>query len=322
MAWSPFRDPRFASALRSVGLAETRSTLDADVLISDRWNRLRGLALAMGPFKRFLFWSAEPRFGVFTEPEISVVWGWAKASAMTVYTGDVFYDEAYFIGDCGLDLGVYLDPISASQIPDHDRCRVAFLGAYRTPEESRLILHGRDIDLNQTRIGLALRGRELGVTDIYGSGYPSDVVVGNSGAFAGRPDGLPPGYTGDPNNWQAVKRAILEHYHFNICLENTCFGYYITEKIWQSIQAYCLPIYHGGNRIYEFFPEDSFVDVARFDSFDQVYDFICKMPKEEYLRRLNVCIEVYNRTIRRETENREESLRSRFQKVFERLYSA
>jgi hypothetical protein len=58
----------------------------------------------------------------------------------------------------------------------------------------------------------------------------------------------------------------------------------------------CLPIYYGrGNRIYETFPRNSFIDAADFQNVEQIYAYIDSMSQQEYLRRYNTCIEVYNR---------------------------
>ena len=46
-------------------------------------------------------------------------------------------------------------------------------------------------------------------------------------------------------DWVERKKQLLDNYHFNLSFENTAAYNYMTEKIWDSIENYCLPIYYG-----------------------------------------------------------------------------
>jgi len=87
----------------------------------------------------------------------------------------------------------------------------------------------------------------------------------------------------------------VRHYPFCLALENTNWPYYCTEKIWHSIVAGSLPIYWGtGNRIYDTFPPESFLDMAAYRSYDDLYDHIERMTDEEYVVRYNRCVDAFN----------------------------
>lgn len=91
------------------------------------------------------------------------------------------------------------------------------------------------------------------------------------------------------------KLEILKNYHFNLCFENTNTDYYCTEKIWDSIKAGCLPIYYGnGNKIYEDFPKNSFLDYCDFKNASDMFEYVENMDEREFRQRMNLCIKVFN----------------------------
>lgn len=96
------------------------------------------------------------------------------------------------------------------------------------------------------------------------------------------------------------KANILAKGLFNIAVENTDAANYVTEKIWESIENYCLPIYWSNSTIYKDFPSDSFIDARLFykESPDKwvskLYEFIQNMTLQQYITRLNKCITVFN----------------------------
>ena len=66
------------------------------------------------------------------------------------------------------------------------------------------------------------------------------------------------------------KNSFLKNYKFNICVENSNRSGYVTEKIFQSIVAGCLPVYWGSNNA----PEANILNQKRILFFD---------PKNEIL---------------------------------------
>jgi hypothetical protein len=134
-------------------------------------------------------------------------------------------------------------------------------------------------DLIALRPQIALDGSKKGFLNVYGKGWPEGVSKENSR------DG----------DWGARKKQLMGDYNFNLCFENTATYNYLTEKIWDSIENYCLLIYYEKNtNAYEIFPENSFIDYSNFNSSQELFDFITNISDEEYINRMTNCIKVYN----------------------------
>lgn len=89
------------------------------------------------------------------------------------------------------------------------------------------------------------------------------------------------------------KRDILKNYKFSICYENARdIPGYITEKIFDSFFASCVPIYLGANNISDHIPEECFIDKRKFESYEDLYYFIKNMSDLEYKSYL-INIELY-----------------------------
>ena len=81
------------------------------------------------------------------------------------------------------------------------------------------------------------------------------------------------------------KKPVMEQYRFSICYENVRnIPGYITEKIFDSFFAGCVPVYWGANNIKEYIPSDCFIDMRDFLSYSDLYDFLINIPDKEYLR--------------------------------------
>ncbi len=86
----------------------------------------------------------------------------------------------------------------------------------------------------------------------------------------------------------ARKIDVLRNYKFSICFENgrDLPNGHISEKIFDSMAAGCVPIYWGAHNITDYVPEGCFVDYRKFSSKDDIFNFMKDMPKarfEEYL---------------------------------------
>ncbi|KIM09156.1 MAG: hypothetical protein KU28_00500 [Sulfurovum sp. PC08-66] len=88
------------------------------------------------------------------------------------------------------------------------------------------------------------------------------------------------------------KKEVLEKYKFSICYENgRDIPGYITEKIFDSLFAGCVPVYWGANNIDTYVPKECFVDRRNFDSYEALYDYMVHMTDEEYNKYMDAITE-------------------------------
>lgn len=94
--------------------------------------------------------------------------------------------------------------------------------------------------------------------------------------------GEPGAITGSMN-----KIAFLKSYKFALAIENNnCFDNYIgytTEKIFEPMVANCVPIYWGNPLINRDFNEDSFLNLANFESLDHLLEKIIEIDSDQDL---------------------------------------
>ena len=90
------------------------------------------------------------------------------------------------------------------------------------------------------------------------------------------------------------KKDILEGYRFSICYENASSNGYITEKIFDSFFAGCVPIYLGAPNILEYIPSECFIDKRNFKTYEDLYDYISNMSEKEYLSYQNSIVDFLN----------------------------
>ena len=88
-----------------------------------------------------------------------------------------------------------------------------------------------------------------------------------------------PSYLGEINS----KRTILEQYKFSICYENMGgIPGYITEKIFDSFFAGCVPIYLGASNVSDFIPDETFIDMRKFSGYSDLYSFLIQLSEDDY----------------------------------------
>jgi alpha(1,3/1,4) fucosyltransferase len=81
------------------------------------------------------------------------------------------------------------------------------------------------------------------------------------------------------------KRPILEKYKFSLCYENVKdVPGYITEKIFDSMFAGCIPIYLGANNIQDHIPQNCYIDRRNYKSMKSLYDFIASVNEDEFYK--------------------------------------
>ena len=89
------------------------------------------------------------------------------------------------------------------------------------------------------------------------------------------------------------KIPVLEKYKFAICYENARdITGYITEKLFHCFFAGCVPIYWGANNITDYVPENCFIDKRKFETYDELYQYMSNITDVEYLNYLTN-IEMY-----------------------------
>ena len=224
------------------------------------------------PPKPILVWTHEPRFAKTDLDRIDIE-GFCSLHVMNLYTRTVYFSNLTFYGSNVDRLLTPRSDVSFSKIP------IVALAGYVSERSSEMMLNGLNIDLTVKRQKLLLKGSEVGLIAIYGRNWPDSMNI-----FESRGAG-----------WHQAKLNILEKYQFNVAMENTSFDYYCTEKIWDSIKSYCLPIYSSyNNKIYDLFPKNSFIDVDEFSGNDELLKYLKMMSKKEYLGRLNSCVQVFN----------------------------
>jgi hypothetical protein len=82
-------------------------------------------------------------------------------------------------------------------------------------------------------------------------------------------------------------RECLKHYRFCICYENMRdVRGYITEKLFNCLISYCVPIYWGASNITDYVPEGCFIDRRAFTDYETLYQYLKQMSAAEYARYL------------------------------------
>jgi hypothetical protein len=257
-----------------IGLTENIQQADIFIIRTCFFSEIKMNDLILSKLKSgtpVLLWTHEPRFCP-TDEELIYVEG-IPVHVMNVYTRNVYFSNFTFYGNSADRLLSAVDDVSFSPKP------IVGLATYVLEERQTLILQGINIDLGVKRQNLLYEGYCDGCVDIYGVGWPLSLHIPESRGLG----------------WHKKKIGILQQYQFNICMENTAFDYYCTEKIWDSIKGFCLPVYSGfNNRIYETFPKNSFIDYDDFSDNRELLLYIKSMSRREYLDRLNVCIQTFN----------------------------
>lgn len=79
------------------------------------------------------------------------------------------------------------------------------------------------------------------------------------------------------------KIPVLRQYRFNVAYENTGgLPGYLTEKIFDSFAACCVPIYWGDPDVTKSIPESCFIDRRNFQSHQELYRYLKGMNYPEY----------------------------------------
>ena len=92
----------------------------------------------------------------------------------------------------------------------------------------------------------------------------------------------------------------LKTYKYSLCIENSCYDNYFTEKITDCLLSWTIPIYFGCTNIDKYFPKDSYylIDINDPNSVDKLYEIIQKPITEENVQAMaearKLIMEKYN----------------------------
>lgn len=270
LEYSPFTSESEIQYLRSQEIIISPPE-EADLIIAATLKRMLPLILKYSNRKKFLIWTNEPRFDTHFDSIIQYPL-LPKLNVLNVYTG--IYTNNYM----WVPTNIKLTPVTEFEFKNR---KVVALMQYRNNRQKWSFKYkGKELDLCYLRTQIALEGHKLNMFDVYGKYWPKHLKKGESSPWKKR---------------QQEKLEILQNYHFNLAFENTNWPNYCTEKIWDSIQGGCLPIYYGeGNAIYQDFPQDSFLDYCQFGDAQELFKYIKLMTPQEFITRMNFCIEAFN----------------------------
>lgn len=112
---------------------------------------------------------------------------------------------------------------------------------------------------------------EAGAITIYGRGWDNE----DSPAIRKAYQGLIPA---------TEKLSVMRGYKYALCLENCQFEGYITEKIFDALNAGIVPIYLGAPDIKKYLPDDIYIDMNAFSSTEALLDRLENINAIEYAK--------------------------------------
>lgn len=262
--------------LEEQGFVFTDNAEECDLFLSRSLENLRPYIKKHENKKKYLVWTHEPRYDrhfskkVYVENNIEV-------NIMNAYTDEIYVNNYFY---CKLEK---MNPINLHSFERLKGRLIVMLATCKSPES--LVKDGVELDLIKIRNSIAFFGYNLSKVEIYGPGWEGDMAIEDSLKVA-RQQGI---------GYYDRKLQIMKQYHFNLCFENTNYKYYCTEKIWQALEANCLPIYYGkGNAIYEDFPPNSFLDYSDLNKPELLLEYVNNMSIDEFNQRMNRCIATVN----------------------------
>lgn len=96
---------------------------------------------------------------------------------------------------------------------------------------------------------------------------------------------------------QRYKVEYLQDYKFTIAAENTSYPGYTTEKILHPFSVGSIPIYWGSELVKNDFNADAFINVADYDSLEELVAQVEKIDKDDDLYRRYISAPVFNKNV-------------------------
>lgn len=284
--YSPFDFPEFREKFRKEGIVIVKSVGLAQIIISSYLTILKKYAHRFHKRRKYLLWTHEPYHDFTYTSQLKLKSG-INIEIMNCYTNDVFtHNFRYFyfrnfINWQGIGK-------RSNQKVLNGKVGIVALSTYYDQD----YYQKNKYTLLPKRYSVIEQGFSRGMVDIHGKNWDKHQFVralGNS-----RND----------DDRRKSKEEILSGYRFNICLENTNFSYYVTEKIWEPIKYGCLPIYYANQTIYQIFERGSFIDLREYekeyglrDGIKKMYDDLTAMTEGEFLERYIKCVKAFNQVI-------------------------
>jgi hypothetical protein len=132
---------------------------------------------------------------------------------------------------------------------------------------------GRNGELYTLRYEIAKFLSSYDGFDLYGVGWNQIKKIKNSSCFKGV---------------AKSKLDVLSQYKFSIAIENSSVELGgISEKIFDSFGAGCIPIYLGAPNVTRYIPRECFIDYRDFSSPSELYKYVSTMEESEYFNYIN-----------------------------------
>ncbi len=289
MKYTPFTKSDCVEYFQNEGVFIVNDPKEADVLVTRKYplSMRQYVAAIKSGVRKILVWTHEPRFATKEISQQKLFPG-IDVYFMTMYTHDVYLNNyAPYYGFRKLPY----NEVSADHWSDRSHSMVALARYLKPYTLFPFKKDGRNIDLRKQRQEMILKGKSCGFVDVYGRGWPGNIVEDEEDI---------PG-----KDWVERKINILKNYKFNLALENTNWPNYVSEKLWNSIESGCLPVYYGDhNNIYKDFPKGSFVDYVHFNSHQDLFEYLQNMSEDEFTERLNLCFDTYKSVYQRIAQDR------------------
>ncbi len=266
-----FMENNFINLLNIQKINRVNSPDNATIIVA---NTLKSLNKYLHLNKKFLIWTHEPYFN--KSFKAIILYSKKKIHIMNVYTHNIYINNFYYYPN-HLIKDLDDNMIDSKKKLYQNKRKISIFATYRKIKFK--------LELNSVRQSIGIYGHKLGFVDIYGKNWPQNISKENSRH----------GKNGKSRSGR--KHELLSNYCFNICFENTHTKYYVTEKLWDAIRCYTLPIYKGSSWLYKIFPKNSFIDYNEYKSPNKLFEFIYKLSFEDYLKRLKLCINTYNKYI-------------------------
>jgi hypothetical protein len=256
-------------------LAENKLSLvddpaEADIIIGKRLKDFKSGILNLDRLN--VVWTKEPFHSFDTVTRVMVEG--RDIYIFNLYNGNVYTDNYY-------DL-----PKGGAPLVENGKLNVPFenkrIVGVMTRKQKSAIVYGKERSLLTVREGIALEGHKAGGLDVYGADWPEGVAKA-----ANRTQ----------RHHKLLKQEILSGYNYNLCLENCCWDYYVTEKMWEAVFGHCLPIYYSNDTIMQLPFIDAAILINDRPTYPAIAEAIEKIKEREFVERLNTLIAAGNRAL-------------------------